>query len=451
VGMPRVTRRWAVTLLTIAVIVLVADGVTSRVPSAAQAQTAEPVQPQTFSAQPEEPQATCPPGGQCFADVPSSNSFYEFVNRLYQQEIISGYPCGGIGEPCDPYNRPYYRPGDDVNRQQMAKFVDQARRQPGIFIETSTQPIPLYSSTTVANNGSGISGRADCSTCTGTFGYSSFGNGLYGFSSYGKGVFGISTVGSGVWGSSTSSSGVHGSSTSNLSSGVVGVSTNGNGVYGSSDSQSGLFGRADCADCEGVYGRSDNGVGVYGYSNSVTGNWAGIFVGNVSVTGTCCGAGAGTYRIDHPLDPANKYLIHSAVQSQEMIDIYNGNVTLDVKGEAWVQLPEWFESLNRNFTYQFAPIGAAMPDLHIAEEIKNNRFRMAGGKPNMKVSWQVTGIRHDPYAEAHPIQVEVEKADEERGKYLHPTEWGQPESAGIDYERQQQMRQGMEQANKSKP
>ena len=75
-------------------------------------------------------------------------------------------------------------------------------------------------------------------------------------------------------------------------------------------------------------------------------------------------------------------------------------------------------------------IGAAAPRLHIAEEITANRFKIAGGRPGMKVSWQVTGIRHDAYAEAHRISVEEEKPPQERGTYMHPELFGQPEEKG---------------------
>jgi hypothetical protein len=44
------------------------------------------------------------------------------------------------------------------------------------------------------------------------------------------------------------------------------------------------------------------------------------------------------FRIDHPLDPANKYLNHSAVESPDMKNIYDGVVTLDADGEAVVEL-----------------------------------------------------------------------------------------------------------------
>src|SRR5437762_3481420 len=92
--------------------------------------------PQPHSAQPAQtaksPDATCPPDGQCFADVLPGNVFYDFVNRIFQQDLVTGYPCGGPGEPCDPEGRPYYRPINNVTRQQMAKFIDNARHDPGI-------------------------------------------------------------------------------------------------------------------------------------------------------------------------------------------------------------------------------------------------------------------------------------------------------------------------------
>jgi hypothetical protein len=103
-----------------------------------------------------------------------------------------------------------------------------------------------------------------------------------------------------------------------------------------------------------------------------------------------------------------------------MMDIYNGVVTLDAKGQASIKLPDWFESLNGNFRYLLTAMGASQPELYIAQEIRDNRFRIAGGKPSAKVSWQVTGIRHDAYAAAHRIQVEEDKPAAARGSYIHP-------------------------------
>jgi hypothetical protein len=101
-------------------------------------------------------------------------------------------------------------------------------------------------------------------------------------------------------------------------------------------------------------------------------------------------------------------------------------------------MPAWFQSLNQDFRYQLTPIGAPGPNLYIASEISGNHFQIAGGTAGMKVSWQVTGIRHDVYANAHRVQVEVEKTAEEKGKYLTPLEWNKPESMGIGYEKRQQ-------------
>jgi hypothetical protein len=102
-----------------------------------------------------------------------------------------------------------------------------------------------------------------------------------------------------------------------------------------------------------------------------------------------------------------------------MMNIYNGLVILDKHGKAVVQLPDYFQALNQDFRYQLTAIGTPGPKLYVASEISGNQFSIAGGKPGAKVSWQVTGIRHDAYADAHRIQVEEDKG-KERGTYLHP-------------------------------
>ena len=140
--------------------------------------------------------------------------------------------------------------------------------------------------------------------------------------------------------------------------------------------------------------------------------------GNVSVYGTLS-KGAGSFKIDHPLDPENKYLYHSFVESPDMMNIYNGNVVLDDRGEAVVQLPDWFEALNQDFRYQVTCLHGYAP-VYIDEEIDGNQFKIAGGKPGLKVSWQVTGVRHDAFANAHRIRVEEDKPAGERGTLLYP-------------------------------
>lgn len=256
-------------------------------------------------------------------------------------------------------------------------------------------------------------------------------DGVFGHSSSGHGVYGETT---GDWGNR---SGVYGLAVNNNAHGVTGWNTSaGPGVYGRSASGNGVYGYSEGSG-NGVYGYSASGYGVYGYSAS---SYAGYFNGQVYVVGYLWKPGGG-FKIDHPLDPENQYLNHSFVESPDMKNVYDGVVELDANGEAWVELPTWFEALNKDFRYQLTPIGAPGPNLYIAQEIQNNRFQIAGGRPGMKVSWQVTGIRHDPYAEAHPIPVEDEKPPEERGTYLYPVEHGMPETSGLNYQWNQDLEQ----------
>ncbi len=145
------------------------------------------------------------------------------------------------------------------------------------------------------------------------------------------------------------------------------------------------------------------------------------FAGDAAVGGSLEIAGAlvrgcDTIRIDHPLDPENTYLCHAPLESPERATVHGGNVVLDGKGEARVTLPDWFEALNGDVRYQLTAVGAPAPDLHVAAEVAGNRFRIAGGRPGLKVSWQVTGVRRDPCAESHPLRVEVPKPEAARGR-----------------------------------
>jgi len=178
----------------------------------------------------------------------------------------------------------------------------------------------------------------------------------------------------------------------------------------------------------GVYGRSTSGRGVYGSSPD---GFAGYFSGNVRVTGSIEKAG-GSFKIDHPLDPENRYLLHSFVESPDMMNVYNGNVTLDGSGGATVTLPEWFEALNSDYRYQLTAVGAPGPNLHVAQEIAGNSFRIAGGSAGMKVSWQVTGVRNDAWARQNRIPVEQVKEGAEQGTFLHPEAFGVSETRGIE-------------------
>jgi hypothetical protein len=212
-------------------------------------------------------------------------------------------------------------------------------------------------------------------------------------------------------------------------SGVSGSSSDGPGVNGRSERGDGVHGFSGTG--AGVYGGSDLSYGVVGSSNA---GLAGYFNGNVTVAGTLSKA-AGSFKIDHPLDPENKFLSHSFVESPDMKNIYDGIATLDDAGVASVELPVWFEALNRDFRYQLTAVGAPAPQLHVARGVAGHRFTIAGGSAGLEVSWQVTGIRQDAYAARHPIVVEEDKKPEERGLYLNPEALGQPESRGIHYAR----------------
>jgi hypothetical protein len=145
---------------------------------------------------------------------------------------------------------------------------------------------------------------------------------------------------------------------------------------------------------------------------------AGSLLGPVYVEGNLSKAG-GSFVIDHPTDPANKYLYHSFVESPDMMNIYNGNVVTDSSGTATVTMPSWFEALNRDFRYQLTVVGQFAQAM-VAAKISNGSFMIKTDKPNVEVSWQVTGIRQDAWANAHRIPVEVDKDSKYQGHYLHP-------------------------------
>jgi hypothetical protein len=130
--------------------------------------------------------------------------------------------------------------------------------------------------------------------------------------------------------------------------------------------------------------------------------------GNVGISGSLTVMGNKGFRIDHPLNPANKYLNHFCVEGSEAKNLYDGRATLNENGEAIVELPAWFEALNKNFQYQLTPVGKFAP-LYIANAVGNNRFTIAGGDPAMEVCWQVTGVRNDTYVQEHPTVLEEEK------------------------------------------
>jgi hypothetical protein len=271
----------------------------------------------------------------------------------------------------------------------------------------------------------------------GIIGQSSSGFGIYGESSSFPGVGGISDTNYAVYGVSESSHGVVGSTLSASAYGVYGTNseTGGVGVYGLAST--GVVGVSNTGG-PGVYAQSgDNGWAVDAYNTgdstgilagSVSG-FAGWFNGDVEVDGNLSKA-AGSFKIDHPLDPANKYLYHSFVESPDMMNIYNGNVITNATGDAVVTLPEWFETLNRDFRYQLTVVGQFAQAI-VGGEVSNHQFAIKTDKPNVKVSWQITGIRQDAWANAHRIPVEEVKPEVERGFYQHPELYNAPAEKSI--------------------
>lgn len=187
----------------------------------------------------------------------------------------------------------------------------------------------------------------------------------------------------------------------------------------------------------GVYGLSTSSYGVFGQSSTY---YAGYFSGNVHVTGSLS-KGGGSFVIDHPLDPENKLLRHNFVESPENLLIYRGKAELNGKGEALVELPDYFKSLTKEdeASIHLTPVGK--PFLTGAEWNSDYSAIIIYGDDNREVFWEVLADRDDPVIHQLGRPVEEEKGGNrtlcERGKLLYPEAYGYPKSKGRDYESQQ--------------
>ena len=184
-----------------------------------------------------------------------------------------------------------------------------------------------------------------------------------------------------------------------------------------------------------AYAKDDAGsvnYGVYSEVAGIAGSMAGRFIGNTRVEGNLVvtgsiSKGSGTFKIDHPDDPENKFLVHSFVESPDMMNVYNGNAITDANGFVTVELPDYVENANKDYRYQLTPIGQFAQCI-IKEKVKGNKFVIQTDKPNVEVSWMITGIRSDPYANQNRIVPVVDKDQNEKGKYLHPEAYGKDDS-----------------------
>ncbi|MFO0837233.1 MAG: hypothetical protein U1D55_01810 [Phycisphaerae bacterium] len=190
----------------------------------------------------------------------------------------------------------------------------------------------------------------------------------------------------------------------------------------------------DVANQRCVYGTNNSTTLASAYFQNLGSGPAGVFDGSVTVIGSLSKS-SGSFRIDHPLDPANKYLYHSFVESPDMKNLYDGVVVTDERGYATIAMPSWFEALNRDFRYQLTVIDAGdsaeFALAKVVQEITDRQFKIRTSRGGVKVSWQVTGTRQDAWAEAHRIPVEQDKPGHERGKYQHPELYGLPAEMGL--------------------
>ena len=163
-----------------------------------------------------------------------------------------------------------------------------------------------------------------------------------------------------------------------------------------------------------------NGTGKAGYFNGDVN-----ITGDLNVTGTVS-KGGGSFLIDHPLDPENKVLRHSFVESPDMMNIYKGRGKLE-NGEVVIELPEYFDALNHpeGREINLTCVNGWTP-LYLEGKIKNNKFTIKTtneGNKSQEFSWIIYAVRNDKCAQEYPIIVEQEKGlnnSFKKGEYLHP-------------------------------
>ena len=354
----------------------------------------------------------------------------------------------------------------------VGENISTAYNSPGVLGKSAQEISAGVQGISTANQGYGIHGESNgiygigvlgeatsttgggLSIPTGGFFRSSSitGRGVYGHASSSTGVnFGgyfrsSSATGTGTYGEATADSGVNygvqGSSESTAGRGVFGqakaVSGTNYGVFGMSQSPSG----------RGVYGSVSSATGapygVLGFANTT--GFAVFAIGDMGASGTK------PFRIDHPFDPENKYLLHYAAESPMPQNFYVGNVVTDAHGYAWVDLPDYFSEINTNFKYQLTVIsgGADFVQSMISKEIHSNRFQIRTSAPNIKVSWEIKADRNDLYVRRkHPKEV-VEKEGSEKGTYQNPELYGLGSERGINHDtaRLEQRNQPPSNANK---
>lgn len=270
--------------------------------------------------------------------------------------------------------------------------------------------------------GYGVAGSATAATGA-NFGVSGDSASVSGTGVYGYAYAGAGTT-NGVMGRSNSISGrgVYGENTGG-GSGVSGVSSDGVGVRGTSPGRFGSGVRGDGT----ATGSTEVPIGVLGYASTQSAGY-GVFA-----SGDLGASGVKPFRIDHPTDPLNKYLLHYSTESPFPQNFYNGNVTTDAKGYAWVELPDYFSEINTNPKYVLTVIGKSFAQAIVSEEISQNRFQIKTNQPNIKVSWRVDADRNDERVKFNRPTDVREKSGPEKGKYQHPEYYGMSPEMGMNH------------------
>lgn len=180
-------------------------------------------------------------------------------------------------------------------------------------------------------------------------------------------------------------------------------------------------------------GTGPENIGVYSFASSANVCFAGYFDGTLFASSAS--SGVKSFLIDHPLDPANKYLEHSSVESDQRMNVYRGVAVTDAQGYATVPLPSWFSALNEEIQYQLTVVDTVdTADFILTKVVKKfdgRTFRIRTSQPRTEVNWQISGVRHDPTSNYHPLQVEREKRGHERGRYLQPRAFGKDDGLAI--------------------
>jgi hypothetical protein len=192
-----------------------------------------------------------------------------------------------------------------------------------------------------------------------------------------------------------------------------------------------------------VYGSESKAIS--GFSSANTGTTYGIY-GQVNVASSGFGvysngdmgaSGLKPFRIDHPDDPTNKYLLHYSSESPMPQNFYVGNVTTNDQGVAWVTLPPYFAQINTNFKYQLTVVDDTLSptfvQVKIGRKIRGNRFMVMSSAPRVEVSWRVDTDRNDRHVQMkRPLDV-VAKVGREKGTYQQPELYHAPAQMGVDY------------------